>query len=72
MKLQIAKLYRGERFMGYGLAVDGKLLDQQLSTIIDSSPGEIPIITATFNMTSEQAENQIIINLTDGVKTCLR
>ena len=27
MKFQIAKLYRGERYMGYGIAVTGQLLD---------------------------------------------
>lgn len=66
MKVQLAKLYRGDRFMGYGLAVDGKLLDQQVSTVIDTSPQKIPIVTATFNMTTEQAENQIVINLGKG------
>ena len=29
MKFQIAKLYRGEHFMGYGIAVNGQLLDNQ-------------------------------------------
>lgn len=66
MKVQVAKLYRGDRFMGYGLAVDGQLLDQQVSTVIDTSPQKIPIVTVTFNMTCEQAENQIVINLDKG------
>jgi hypothetical protein len=30
MKYQIAKLYRGERFMGYGIAVNGQLLDNRI------------------------------------------
>ena len=29
-KIQLAKLYRGSRFYGYGLAVDGELLHNQI------------------------------------------
>lgn len=36
MKFQIAKLYRGELFIGYGLAVNGQLLDNLVSTVIDT------------------------------------
>ncbi|HFZ0441299.1 TPA: hypothetical protein ACIJOI_004321 [Raoultella ornithinolytica] len=63
MKYQIAKLYRGEDFQGYAIAVDGQLLDSQVSTIIRTEPGSIPTATVIFNLDSDHAENQIIINL---------
>lgn len=33
MKFQVAKLYRGKHFAGYGIAVDGELLEGQLPAI---------------------------------------
>ena len=36
MKFQVAKVYRYGRFMGYGIAVDGNLLDGQVSTTVDT------------------------------------
>lgn len=32
--IQLAKLYRSGEFFGYGLAVDGELLNQQVDTNI--------------------------------------
>lgn len=66
MKFQIAKLYRGELFIGYGLAVSGQLLDNLVSTVIDTQSSEIPTITAVFNLDKNHAENQITIDLRDG------
>lgn len=63
MKYQIAKLYRGDDFRGYAIAVDGQLLDKQVSTIISTEPGSIPTATVVFNLDSDHAENQITINL---------
>ncbi|GKJ27803.1 hypothetical protein KXJ76_15865 [Raoultella ornithinolytica] len=63
MKYQIAKLYRGEDFRGYAIAVGGQLLDSQVSTIISTVPGSIPTATVVFNLDSDHAENQITINL---------
>ncbi|WP_454740926.1 hypothetical protein [Citrobacter freundii] len=71
MKFQIAKLYRGERFMGYGLAVNGQLLDNQVSTVIDTQSRELPTVTAVFNLDKNHAENQISIDLHNG-EPCLR
>ncbi|BEJ33698.1 hypothetical protein OIPHN330_23180 [Citrobacter freundii] len=71
MKFQIAKLYRGERFMGYGLAVNGQLLDNQVSTVIDTQSRELPTVTAVFNLDKNHAENQISIDLHSG-EPCLR
>lgn len=71
MKFQIAKLYRGERFMGYGIAVNGQLLDNQVSTVIDTQSSELPNVTAVFNLDKNHAENQISIDLNNG-EQCLR
>ncbi|ENZ8120910.1 MULTISPECIES: hypothetical protein [Klebsiella pneumoniae complex] len=65
MKFQVAKVYRYGRFMGYGIAVDGNLLDGQVSTTVDTDAKGIPLITAVFNMKNEHAENQITICLDD-------
>lgn len=65
MIFQIAKLYRCGRFIGYGIAVDGHLLDGQVSTTISTEVNHLPTVTAVFNMSNEQAENQISICL-DG------
>lgn len=66
MKFQIAKLYRGERFMGYGIAVNGQLLDNQVSTVIDTQCRELPTLTVVFNLDKNHAENQITIDLRNG------
>ncbi|HBQ7281011.1 TPA: hypothetical protein L8Q13_001307 [Klebsiella pneumoniae] len=63
MKYQIAKLYRGDEFLGYAIAVDGQLLDRQVSTIINTEPGSIPTATVVFSLDGDHAENQITINL---------
>lgn len=66
MKFQIAKLYRGERFMGYGIAVNGQLLDNQVSTVIDTQSSGLPTVTAVFNLDKNHAESQITIDLNKG------
>jgi len=63
MKIQIAKLYRGDRFIGYGIAVNGELLAQQVSTSIESDAHNLPTIKAIFNLDAELAENQVTIDL---------
>ncbi|HGO6780913.1 TPA: hypothetical protein ACK8T7_005147 [Klebsiella aerogenes] len=65
MIFQIAKLYRCGRFIGYGIAVEGHLLDGQVSTTISTEANSFPTVTAVFNLSNEQAENQITICL-DG------
>ncbi|QUT13478.1 hypothetical protein [Rahnella inusitata] len=61
--IQLAKLYKGKEFFGYGLAVDGELLEQQVDTNISTKPNELPYITASFYLKEQQAENPIIIDL---------
>lgn len=60
-KFQIAKVYKSGYFKGYGITVDGELIDCQLSTVINTEPTTVPTITATFRITEEQAENPIRI-----------
>lgn len=68
MKYQLAKLYRGDRFFGYGIAVGGLLLEGQVSTKIETAPNELPIVNAIFNLSNEHSENQPRIDL-DNPKT---
>ncbi|HDR2537657.1 TPA: hypothetical protein QCI11_002988 [Enterobacter ludwigii] len=68
MKYQLAKLYRSERFFGYGIAVGGLLLDGQVSTVVETAPNEVPKVIATFNLSNEHSESQPHIDL-DNPKT---
>ncbi|HHQ4311110.1 TPA: hypothetical protein ACSP7Z_001733 [Serratia fonticola] len=61
--IQLAHLYKGGRFFGYGLTVDGELLEQQVETTITTAPGEIACIAATFRLTNEMVENPVRVNL---------
>jgi hypothetical protein len=61
--IQLAKLYKGRTFFGYGVAVDGELLEQQVDSNIITEPNTLPIITASFYLKEQQAENPIIIHL---------
>lgn len=63
MKYQLAKLYRGDRFFGYGIAVGGLLLDGQVSTTVETAPNELPTVNAIFNLSNEHSENQPRIDL---------
>lgn len=63
MKYQLAKLYRGDRFFGYGIAVGGLLLDGQVSTVVETVPFEVPKVIATFNLSNEHSEVQPRIDL---------
>lgn len=67
MKYQIAKLYRGDHFLGYGIAVDGQLLDGQVSTSINTETTSLPKVTVVFNLNKDHAENQITIDLDEKV-----
>ncbi len=65
-KVQLAHIYRGAVFLGYGIAVDGALLSQQLSTKIDTDAASIPAITAVFNLDAEMNENPVKIDLNEN------
>ncbi|MGA8121314.1 hypothetical protein [Rouxiella badensis] len=62
-QFQLAKLYRRNEFLGYGIAVDGELLSQQESTTISTNAKELPKLNAQFHLKEQQAENPIIIHL---------
>lgn len=62
-KVQLAHIYRGKRFLGYGVAVDGVLLSKQLNTSINTEPGAVPCITTIFGLDAEMNENPVRINL---------
>lgn len=66
MKIQLARLYRGGRFYGFGIAVNGQLLDGLTSVVINTDTGGTPTATAVFNLNKDSAENQVVINLEDA------
>ncbi|MBT0720586.1 hypothetical protein HGT70_04715 [Rosenbergiella collisarenosi] len=63
MKAQLAHLYRGDQFMGYGLAVDGQLVDRQVSVDISTSPNELSTATVVFYLDGEMTENPVRVDL---------
>ncbi|WPO93772.1 hypothetical protein SFA32_12405 [Buttiauxella sp. HR94] len=63
MKLQLAKVYEGGRFKGYAVAVDGQILSNQVSTTIESTANDLPVLKAVFFLEAEQAENPICIEV---------
>lgn len=66
MKFQLAKLYRGDHFCGFGIAVNGQLLDRLAFVTINTEPNIIPTATAVFNLDKSTVENQVVINLEDA------
>ncbi|HDI3023524.1 TPA: hypothetical protein PL523_004066 [Cronobacter turicensis] len=64
-KVQLAHIYRGKCFLGYGIAVDGVLLSQQLNTSVNTEPGAVPSITAVFGLDAETNENPVRIDLSE-------
>ena len=65
MKILLARLYRGGRFYGFGIAVNGQLLDGLTSVIINTETCGTPTATAVFNLDKSTVENQVVINLDD-------
>lgn len=62
-KIQLAKIYHGDLFKGFGIAVEGELLAQQVCTTIESNGTELPTIVPTFYLKDEQVENAIRIQV---------
>lgn len=63
-QIQLANIYKHGRFYGYGIAVDGELLDYQLNTNIETKGiHKPPIIKAEFSLTTEMIKNPIDIEL---------
>ncbi|GAA0468288.1 hypothetical protein GCM10009413_00390 [Tatumella punctata] len=63
MQPQIAHIYRNGRFCGYGVTVDGELIDRQLSAGIHCSPDDISKVTVTLSVDNEVIENPVRIDL---------
>jgi len=63
MKAKLAHLYRGNSFMGYGLAIDGQLIDRQVSVDISTNPNELSTATVVFNLNTEMVESPVRIDL---------
>ncbi len=49
--------------MGYGLAVDGQLVDRQVSVDISTNLNELARATVVFNLNAEMVENPVRIDL---------
>ncbi|MED8104323.1 hypothetical protein Q5512_25950 [Escherichia coli] len=64
-KIQLARIYNGNLFKGFGIAVNGKLLDRQLKTDIDYGVDiDVPRITVVFYLTREEVENGPALEVT--------
>lgn len=63
--VQLAHIYRGQIFLGYGIAVDGVLIGQQLSTMINTEPASMPSITAVFALDTGMHENPVKIDVNE-------
>lgn len=63
MKIQLAHIYRGERFIHYGLAVNGQLIDGQMSCDISAGIRQLPKITSVISLDSEIIENPVKIDI---------
>jgi hypothetical protein len=64
-QIQLAHLYDGDKFLGYGLAVDGALLGMQSHTSIHTRSGRKPVIEAHFYMSAEM-ENETPLKIQVG------
>lgn len=65
-KVQLAHIYRGQIFLGYGVAVDGLLISQQLSATVNTEPATMPSITAVFRLDAGMNEHPVRIDLSEN------
>lgn len=65
-KIQLAHLYRDNIFIGYGIAVNGKLLSNQVATAIDTSPTDPPTVRVTLRLSSEMNDNPVRIDINEN------
>lgn len=63
--IQLAMLYRGENFVGFGVAVGGQLLSQQTDAEIKQHPAarDIAKLHTVFHLKKNQMENPVHIDL---------
>ena len=57
MNLKLSRIYRGDTFIGLGLAVDGELLPYQVSTEQRTTPSQPPSLTVEFILHDSMLED---------------
>ncbi|QBY44741.1 hypothetical protein [Arsenophonus nasoniae] len=65
--IKLSKLFIRGVFKGYALTVNGKILSNQESTVIESKPQEIPRVKASFIVTDEMIVDAPDIYLKDYI-----
>jgi hypothetical protein len=60
---KLCKLYRAERFIGFGLAIDDELISNLVSTTLTTEPDGLNAISATFTLHNDDTEKPIIIRV---------
>ncbi|MED8102749.1 hypothetical protein Q5512_17480 [Escherichia coli] len=65
MKFQMARIYKGDLFACFGIAVNGELLEGQLSSRINTEAINFPSVTIEFRLTCEEIGNSIDINVNE-------
>lgn len=63
INLQIARIYRNNTFLGYGIAVNGELLPEQMSTDIQTEPGQQALMSVVFRMTEKMVEGAVRVEV---------
>ncbi|MFQ1017471.1 hypothetical protein [Gilliamella sp. BG7] len=62
-QIQLAHLYKNGEFYGYGIAVDGQLLTNQVAVNIETKPNQLTIIHVDFKLDSKAVSNPVDIEL---------
>lgn len=64
-KIQLARIYRGNYFSGFALAVDGVVLANQKGCQVKTHPiaRNIAELQVSFNLTSAEVENCLKIDI---------
>ncbi|MBD1229525.1 hypothetical protein [Xenorhabdus griffiniae] len=56
-QVKLSRIFKGGSFMGYALSVDGLLLSNQQNVTVETKAKDIhPILTVTFAVTNEMAD----------------
>ncbi|MEY1539835.1 hypothetical protein AB7Z49_01430 [Providencia rettgeri] len=61
-QVKLSKLFRGDRFSGHALSVDGQLLNNQESLVITPTTGETKLVRVTVTFI---CNNNMIIDAPD-------
>lgn len=62
-QIQLAHLYKNGKFYGYGIAVDGQLLTNQVVVNIETKPNQLASIHVDFKLDSKVVSNPVDIEL---------